>query len=51
MNYKNKRNEVITLIREAKSNYFQKLKQTLSDPNTRPKQWYKIANEITNLKN
>ena len=51
MNYKNKSNEVITLIREAKSNYFQKLKQTLSDPNTRPKQWYKIANEITNLKN
>ncbi|MCG8048538.1 MAG: reverse transcriptase domain-containing protein [Candidatus Thiodiazotropha endolucinida] len=49
--YKEKRNEVITLIREAKKQYLQKLQTSLSDPNTKPKQWYKIMNEITNLKN
>ena len=50
-NYKDKRNEVITSIREAKANYLQKLKDTLSDSKTPPKQWYKIANEISSLKN
>ena len=50
-NYKDKRNEVITSIREAKANYLQKLKDTLSDPKTPSKQWYKIANEISSFKN
>ena len=50
-NYKNKRNEVIALIREAKTNYVQKLQNTLSDPKTPPKQWYKLANEISSFKN
>ena len=50
-NYKDKRNEVITSIREAKANYLQKLKDTLSDPKTPPKIWYKIANEISSFKN
>ena len=49
--FKDKRNQVTTLIREAKNNYFQKLQTSLADPNTKPKQWYKIANEITKLKN
>ena len=49
--YKDKRNEVTNLIREAKAQYLQKLQTSLADPKTKPKQWYKIANEITNLKN
>lgn len=48
--YKDKRNEVTNLIREAKAQYQQKLQTLLADPKTKPKQWYKIANEITNLK-
>ena len=50
-NFKNKRNEVIDLIRSAKSNYMKKLQSSLSDPNLKPKAWYKIVNEITKLKN
>ena len=49
--FKDNRNQVTTLIHEAKNNYFQKLQTSLADPNTKPKQWYKIANEITKLKN
>ena len=49
--YKDKRSEVTNLIREAKAQYLQKLQTSLADPKTKPKQWYKIANEITNLKN
>ena len=48
--YKDKRNEVTNLIREAKAQNLQKLQTSLADPKTKPKQWYKIANEITNLK-
>ena len=42
---------MIALIREAKTNYIQKLQNTLSDPKTPPKQWYKLANEISSFKN
>ena len=50
-NYKHKRNEVVNLIREAKTQYIQKLQENLADPKTPIKQWYKIANEISSLKN
>ena len=49
--YKNKRNDVSNLICEAKAQYLQKLQTSSADPKTKPKQYYKIANEITNLKN
>ena len=49
--YKNKRNEVISLIRETKKTYIHKLQSNLADPKTPIKQWYKIANEISSLKN
>lgn len=49
--FKDKRNEVTSLIRDAKMQYMEKLQNSLADPKTKPKQWYKIANEITNLKN
>lgn len=49
--YKNKRNEVISLIRETKKDYIHKLQSNLADPKTPMKQWYKIANEISSLKN
>lgn len=50
-NYKNKRNQVVQLIREAKDDYMDSLKNTLSDPNLPSRKWFKIANDITNLKN
>lgn len=50
-NYRNKRNDVVSLIREAKKSYMQKLQANLADPKTPIKQWYKIANEISSLKN
>ena len=50
-NYRNKRNEVIDLIRDAKKQYLHKLQSSLNNPNLPPKQWHKIANEITKLKN
>ncbi|MCG8045232.1 MAG: reverse transcriptase domain-containing protein [Candidatus Thiodiazotropha endolucinida] len=50
-NYKNKRNEVVQLVREAKRNYMTSLQSTLSDPNLPSRKWFKIANDITKLKN
>ena len=49
--YKNKRNEVVDLVRSAKSEYMKKLQSSLNDPKLKPKTWYKIANDITKLKN
>ena len=50
-NYKNKRNEVIDLVRSAKSEYMKKLQSSLNDPKFPPKNWYRIANEIIKVKN
>lgn len=50
-NYRRKRNEVVEKIRMAKKDYFQHLKQKLSDENLPSKSWYKIANSITRCKN
>ena len=50
-NYKNKRNEVVDLVRSAKSEYMKKLQSSLNVPKLPPKNWYRIANEITKLKN
>ena len=50
-NYKNKRNEVVDLVRSAKSEYIKKLQSSLNDPKFPPKNWYSIANETTKLKN
>lgn len=50
-NYKNKRNEVVDIVRSAKSEYLKKLQSSLNDPKLQPKTWYKIANDITKLKN
>ena len=36
--YKDKRNEVTNLIREANAQYLQKLQTSLADPKTKPKQ-------------
>lgn len=50
-NYKNKRNEVVNLVRLAKLGYMKKLQSSLSDPNLSPKSWYRLVNDITKLKN
>ena len=49
--YKNKRNEVVNLVRSAKSEYMKKLQSSLNDPKLKPKTWHKIANDITKLNN
>ena len=49
--YKSKRNEVVQLIRDAKKSYMSNLQTKLSDPGLSPKAWYRIANDITKLKN
>ncbi|KAK6171783.1 hypothetical protein SNE40_018213 [Patella caerulea] len=43
------RNEVITLIREAKSNFKDKLEQQINIKNLPPNKWWKIAKTITNF--
>lgn len=50
-NYRSKRNEVIEKIRLAKKDYFLRLKQKLSEEDLPTRSWYKIANEITKIKN
>ena len=49
--YRDKRNEVIQMIRDAKKSYMQKLQDKLADPNLPSKNWYKIANDVTKMKN
>lgn len=49
--FKNKRNEVVELVRQAKQDYKKKLQTSLSDPNLPQKSWYRIVNDITKLKN
>ena len=51
LNYKNKRNQVVQLIRDAKKSYMSKLPKKLADPNLPSKSWYKIANDIIQMKN
>ncbi|KAK6175996.1 hypothetical protein SNE40_014366 [Patella caerulea] len=43
------RNEVITLIKEAKSNFKDKLEQQINIKNLPPNKWWKIAKTITNF--
>ena len=50
-NYRNKRNEVVEMIRNAKKSYISNLQTKLSDPSLSSKAWYRITNEITKLKN
>lgn len=49
--YKDKRNEIVDIIREAKSDYNKKLEEKIADPNLSPKDWYRLVNDITKLKN
>ena len=39
------------MVRDAKKSYMSKLQNTLADPNLPSKSWYKIANDITQMKN
>ena len=50
-NYKIKRNEVVQIIRDAKMSYISNLQTKLSDPSLSSIAWYRIANDITKLKN
>lgn len=49
--YREKRNEVITLTREAKNNYLSKLQNTLVDKSIPPRKWWRIAKSICQFKN
>ena len=49
--YKNKRNDVVDIVRSAKSKYLKKLQSSLNDPNLQQRLGIKIANGITKLKN
>ena len=51
LNFKNKRNQVVQMVRDAKKSYINKLQNKLADPNLSSKHWYKIANDITKMKN
>ena len=51
LNFKNKRNQVVQMVRDAKKSYMNKLQNKLADPNLPSKSWYKIANDITKMKN
>ena len=51
LNFKNKRNQVVQMVRDAKKSYMNKLQNKLADPNLSSKHWYKIANDITKMKN
>ena len=51
LNYRNKRNQVVQMIRDANKSYMSKLQNKLADPNLPSKSWYKIANDITQMKN
>ena len=50
-NYRNKRNVVVEMIRNAKKSYISNLQTKLSDPSLSSKAWYRITNGITKLKN
>ena len=50
-NYRNKRNQVVQMVRDAKKSYMSTLQSKLADPNLPSKNWYKIANDITKMKN
>ena len=39
------------MVRDAKKSYMSKLQNKLADPNLPSKSWYKIANDITQMKN
>ena len=51
LSYRNKRNEVVEMIHNAKKAYISNLQTKLSDPSLSSKAWYRITNEITKLKN
>ena len=51
INYRNKRNEVVQMIRDTKKSYIANLQTKLSDPGLSSKAWYRITNDITKLKN
>ena len=49
--FKSIRNQVITLIREAKDNYLSKLQSSLIDKTIPPGKWWRIAKSVMNLQN
>lgn len=49
--YREKRNVVISLTREAKNNYLSKLQNTLVDKSIPPRKWWRIAKSICQFKN
>ena len=51
INYRNKRNEVVQMIRDTKKSYIANFQTKLSDPGLSSKAWYRITNDITKLKN
>lgn len=50
-NYKSKRNKVVDEIRNAKKEYLQNLKNSLADESLPTKKWFKVASDITKMKN
>ena len=50
-NFRNIRNEVIIMIRDAKKNYIVKLQNSLVDKNIPPGKWWRIAKGVTKFKN
>ncbi|XP_028412551.1 uncharacterized protein LOC114535443 [Dendronephthya gigantea] len=49
--YKNQRNYTMWLIREAKTSYYRKLNNKLSDPSLGPKKWWSYIKSTLNHKN
>ena len=50
-NYRQKRNEVIDLIRKAKKTYYENLEKCLCDKTLPPSKWWKIANSVFKTNN
>ena len=50
-NFRNIRNEVISLIRTTKELYMQKLEQSLNNPNISSSKWWKTARTILKVNN